>query len=455
MAIKNYQRRLVRFGKAFWLPLQFALVCPFASADDVPPPSESPKPKLPEPLTLEYVLNLDVKGHPSLQSATASLELQKANKELADSNDDFTANLMLDARAVEPNPIVANQGNNDSQAHLIIAKRLYDFGRTSAAAEAALADVEGSELLYADALNRHRIDIMSHFFAVLLADLRYARDNEAMSIGYVAFDRGRHRNNLGQMSDVELLKLENQFQIQRRAYFSSQADQRNMRSRLANIIDRPGELVSNLAEPVLRVPLAEMPEFEELQSRAMADNPVLKALRLQISAAEERVKEARSGRNPVLDGEARWSEYARDLGGYDQWRIGIVLDVPLIAGDSIKANIAKRNAELLNLRARMREAEMAVSQQLLESWQSLQNLKVGREQTDVLQHYRELYLDKSRTLYETEVQSDLGDAMVEITEARLQKAMVEYQLAIEWAKLQALTGQQVNVLQEQSNETAL
>jgi outer membrane protein TolC len=288
----------------------------------------------------------------------------------------------------------------------------------------------------------------------LLADLRYARDNEAMSIGYVAFDRGRHRNNLGQMSDVELLKLENQFQVQRRAYFSSQADQRNTRSRLANIIDRPGELVSNLAEPVLHVPLAEMPEFEELQSRAMASNPVLKALRLQISAAEERVKEARSGRNPVLDGEARWSEYARDLGGYDQWRIGIVLDVPLIAGDSVKANVAKRNAELLNLRARMREAEMAVSQQLLESWQSLQNLKVGREQTDVLQHYRELYLDKSRTLYETEVQSDLGDAMVEITEARLKKAMVEYQLAIEWAKLQALTGQQVNVLREQSNETA-
>ena len=36
----------------------------------------------------------------------------------------------------------------------------------------------------------------------------------------------------------------------------------------------------------------------------------------------------------------------------------------------------------------------------------------------------------------------------------MQKAMVEYQLAIEWAKIQALTGQQVNVLQEQSNETA-
>lgn len=454
LTIKSYQQRLARSAKAFRLPVLFLLVSPLAFAEEAAPQNEPGKLRLPDPLTLEFVLNLDVTGHPSLQRASASVELNKANQTLAESNYDFTANLLLEGRAVEPNPIVADQGNDDSQAHMIIAKRLYDFGRTSAAEEAALADAEGSELLYADAANRHRIEIISHFFAVLLADLRFTRDNEAMSIGYVQYDRGRHRNNLGQLSDVELLKLENRFQLQRRDYFKSQAEQRNARSRLANMIDRPGELVSHLAEPALHVPLGDVPDFEELQSRALASNPVLKALRLQVSAAEGRVREARSGRNPVLEGEARWSEYARDLGGYDQWRIGIALDVPLIASDSVKANVAKRNAELLTLRARLRDTEMAVSQQLLESWQALQSLKVGREQTNVQQQYRELHLDKNRVLYQMEAQADLGDAMVEITEARLQKAMVEYQLAIEWAKLQALTGEQVNVLREQSNETA-
>jgi outer membrane protein TolC len=207
-------------------------------------------------------------------------------------------------------------------------------------------------------------------------------------------------------------------------------------------------------QQTLRVPLGEIPEYEQLQERALANNPVLNALRLQVSAAEERVREARSGRRPVIEGQARVSEYAREMGSYDQWRVGIVLDVPLIASDSVKANVAKRNAELVNLRARLRDAEMEVSQQLLESWQALQSLKVGREQTDIQQQYRELYMDRSRTLYQMEAQADLGDAMVEITEARLQKAIVEFQLAIEWAKIQALTGQQVNVLQEQLNETA-
>lgn len=452
--IKIRLPRLAYFTRTFGYTLLLAFIAPFAYADDPPLSGDASKPALPEPLSLEFLLGLDVSGHPALQRATATVEMQKANKEAAESNYDFSANLLLEARVIEPSRIAFDQSSNDSQAHLYVSKRLYDFGRTNAAEEAALADVEGSELLYADAFNRHRIEIMSSFFAVLLADLRYTRDNEAMSIGYVQYDRARQRNSLGQVSDVELLKLQNRFQVMRRTYFLSQAEQRNTRSRLANVVDRPGELVATLVQPTLRVPLAEIPEYEQLQERALANNPVLNALRLQVSAAEERVREARSGRHPVIEGQARLSEYAREMGSYDQWRVGIVLDVPLIASDSVKANVAKRNAELVNLRARLRDAEMEVSQQLLESWQALQSLKVGREQTDIQQQYRELYMDRSRTLYQMEAQADLGDAMVEVTEARLQKAIVEFQLAIEWAKIQALTGQQVNVLQEQLNETA-
>ena len=200
--------------------------------------------------------------------------------------------------------------------------------------------------------------------------------------------------------------------------------------------------------------MGNIPELEELQKNAIANNPVIKALRLKIAAAEDRVKAARSERNPKLDGRIRVSEYARESGSYDEWRVGLVLDVPIFASDSVKANVSKRNAELLDMRARLRDVEMQVNQQVLEAWQMLESLKVAREQTVVQSDYRELYLDQSRTLYEMEVQSDLGDSMVQITEAKLQKAEVEYQLALEWAKLQALMGQQVNVLQEQKNDAA-
>lgn len=445
----QWSRNFSRVLLLLLLAVQFFLN---ANAEETQPGASDPKAKLPDPLALEYLLQLDVDDHPTLQRANAAIELQNANKEFAVSDYGFTANLLLEARAIEPNRIAFDQDQNDSQVHLYLSKRLYDFGKTSAAEDAAVADIEGSELLYINAYNQHRISIMSRFFSVLLADITYDRDNEAMSIGYVRFDRGRHRNSLGQMSDVELLKLENRFQLLRRAYYKSQAERRNSRSRLANVVNRPGELVAELIEPKLHVPLGEIPDVEELQKNAMANNPVVKALRLKIAAAEDRVKAARSGRNPTLDGRIRVSEYARESGSYDEWRVGVVLDVPILASDSVKANVSKRNAELLDMRSRFRDVEMEVNQQVLEAWQMLQSLKVAREQTDVQNDYRELYLDQSRTLYEMEVQSDLGDSMVQITEAKLQKAEVEYQLALEWAKLQALMGQQINVLQELKND---
>ena len=448
-----YRQWFVATSRDLFL-LLFILLIPVSFAEDTQPDVSDSQPKLPDPLTLNYLLELDVKDHPALQRASAAIELQNANKEFAVSDYGFTANLLLEARAIEPNRIAFDQDQNDSQVHLYLNKRLYDFGKTSAAEDAAVADIEGSELLYVNAYNQHRIAIMSRFFAVLLADLTYDRDNEAMSIGYVRFDRGRHRNNLGQLSDVELLKLENRFQRLRRAYYNSQAERRNSRSRLANIVNRPGELVSDLVKPELYVPLGEIPDVEVLQKEAMANNPVIKALRLKLAAAQDRVEAARSERNPKLDGRIRVSEYARESGSYDEWRVGLVLDVPILASDSVKANVSKRNAELLDMRARLRDVEMEVNQQVLEAWQMLQSLKVALEQTDVQNDYRELYLDQSRTLYEMEVQSDLGDSMVQITEAKLQKAEVEYQLALEWAKLQALMGQQVNVLQEQKNDAA-
>ncbi|WP_455200748.1 TolC family protein, partial [Kaarinaea lacus] len=260
--------------------LFFISINPVTLAEEGQAGANDPRPKLPDPLTLEYLLKLDVKDHPALQRASAAIELQNANKEFAVADYGFRANLLLEARAIEPNRIAYDQDQNDSQAHLYLNKRLYDFGKTSAAEDAAVAEIEGSELLYVNAYNQHRIAILSRFFAVLLADLTYDRDNEAMSIGYVRFDRGRHRNNLGQLSDVELLKLENQFQLLRRAYYKSQAERRNSRSRLANVVNRPGELVTDLVVPELQVPLGDIPEVEELQKNAMANNPVIKALRL-------------------------------------------------------------------------------------------------------------------------------------------------------------------------------
>ena len=54
--------------------------------------------------------------------------------------------------------------------------------------------------------------------------------------------------------------------------------------------------------------------------------------------------------------------------------------------------------------------------------------------------YREIYLDRSRALYELEVSTDLGDAMVRVTETEREKLATDYAIVLAWEKMDLLTG---------------
>ena len=77
-------------------------------------------------------------------------------------------------------------------------------------------------------------------------------------------------------------------------------------------------------------------------------------------------------------------------------------------------------------------------------WLKISDLKRQFDDPDLTIDYRDLYLDRSRALYELEVTSDLGDAMVKLSDAQLFKAQTVFELAINWAKLDALVGNPMN-----------
>ncbi len=402
--------------------------------------AESPVAALPDPLTLEYALALADEPHPDLEQARADLDQAEAARLAVEAQ--MGINMGVEGRAqwVEPAEQATDQSHNDSSAAFYVQKRLYDFGRTSARRSAAESDIKGRELLYLDARYRRRIQIAEDFFNVLLADLEYARDNEAMAVAYVDLDKIRDRHELKQVSDIVLLEAESQYQQTRRRAEESRARQQASRARLADTLNRPGNLPANLAEPDFSGNRRELPPLEQLTNDALANNSVLLGLRARMQAAQERVQAARAEQNPVLRGEFSSAYYERQLGSRDDLRAGLVLDVPLYKGGVVQAGVAAAQAELRGLQAQYARAEMAVRQSVLETWQKINILRVQREEVQALSAYRDLYLDRSRALYELEVKADLGDAMVRASEARLHTAQTEYGLALTWARLDALTG---------------
>jgi outer membrane protein TolC len=400
---------------------------------------------LPEPLTLEYALSLTDTMHPDLLlQRSARL---RSDAELQSAEADTAASLTIEGRArwVQP-PDVAPSSDvtDDHKLSLLLRKPLYDFGQSSSRYQAALQDNISSEQRYQALLLQRRVTIMRAFFDVLLADMEYARDNEALATAFIAFDRLRTRQELGQASDIAVAELESGYQQARLQLNLSETRQRATRARLANVLGHPGMLSSNLTKPTLDYDKRKLPEYEKLLKRAMNASPLLKALQAQLTAAQQRLEAARAGDMPRLDAELEASDYSRDLGSSDHWRAGINLSVPLYTGGRVDAVAAQQQSEVYRIQALLEQAKYDLRQQVLDMWLELQTLKLRRERASKQQDYRELYLDQSRANYEMEFKSDLGDAMVRLSEAQLALAKNNFDFAIAWEQLAALVGGPIN-----------
>ena len=367
------------------------------------------------------------------------MELARAVQGEAQAADDLTVLVEGQLRWTDPNE-VSPYGNDDNSVTLRASKNLYDSGYTGALQAAADHALAGQEWRYLDARQQRRLQIMARYFDVLRADLTFARDDEAMAVAYVAFDKARDRNELGQLSDIEMLRLESDYQEARVRRFTSDAERRASRTRLALALNRPDDLPATLLEPELPELDWELPPLDEVWSGVEAGNATLSALRESLEGARQSLAAARSEDGPTLSGELEVSEYSRDTPTRDDALVGLRLRVPLFDGGRSDAALGRAQAELHQLQAQLAEETYRLRQAVVEVWNEIDNLGRQREQMRVLGDYRELYLDRSRALYELNAATDLGDAMVQVTDARLRSADTDYRLAQAWARLQALSG---------------
>jgi hypothetical protein len=128
------------------------------------------------------------------------------------------------------------------------------------------------------AADTQRLEILARFFDVLLADLAYARYNEAMAVAYIQFDRAASRRDLGQISDLRVLELESVYQevLQNRA--GSEVAQRLTRALLGHALGRVDALPRELTPPTLPALPEDLPDEGALIGAALAGNPALGAL---------------------------------------------------------------------------------------------------------------------------------------------------------------------------------
>ena len=404
---------------------------------------------IPEPVTLEFALSrASQSDSPEMMSFSAQQQIALAEQDIAHANEGVYVYINGRLRYVDPSKIVPASKTNDSKLSLDISKRLYDFGQTRSLIDASKANLASVNALYSDYLSKRVVAIMQAYFNVLLADIIYSRSMEAMSIVYVRLDKLRSEFELKKISDIELLKAENEYREIRREQMQAQSDQRLTRLRLSHLIS-PGYLPEQLEAPDLEQlhllsVKRELPDVEVLYQQAFNQNPRLVALKYKLKSARLKIEGYQAEKYPVIEAKLQAADYARELGTSDKYRAGIEVSVPLYQAGQENARIRRSTGELVQLESERLLTRQEIEQQILELWLKINDLKHQFDDPDLTIDYRDLYLDRSRALYELEVTSDLGDAMVKLSDAQLFKAQTVFELAINWAKLDALVGNPMN-----------
>ena len=122
--------------------------------------------------------------------------------------------------------------------------------------------------------------------------------------------------------------------------------------------------------------------------------------------------------------------------------------------------IEKSNQWLQKQKNNMKTSEqtliaLQLRQLVTELLLQLDILNAAHERFKKAANFQDLRLEESRTLYEQEVKSDLGDAMAQQTEVQFQQQRVAYCLNMTWAQLNILQGKKILAAPPQTNKEAI
>jgi outer membrane protein TolC len=131
----------------------------------------------------------------------------------------------------------------------------------------------------------------------------------------------------------------------------------------------------------------------------------------------------------------------RNVGSRNPLEAELRLEIPLYDSNRVNAEIARAQADVYRLTAELRQLEYELRQRVLETWLDIQTLLAQRQQVDIVTESRTLNFDRAQAEYELELKTDFGDALVGQSESALLRAQTEFALALDWARLAALSGE--------------
>jgi len=396
---------------------------------------------LPEPLTFEAALDTARNSaHFDLIEIDQRLQALSAEIGIESGNRNFRLDLTGRLREVGLSDAAPKDDDgSDNAASLILSKPLYDFGQQDSREGRIVQQLQALELQKRLLTEQRRLAIMEKYFAVLNADNRFLSENEALAIGYIRYDNARQDQELGATAEIEVLRLQADYETIRLKRNLAEQQQRLMRSILAEAMGYPGQLASELDIPSIDSTRMLPDDYEALVSRALQYSLEALVALANTRAAHAGIKIAESANGPSLDLELEVSTYERETRTRDDWRAGLYIQIPLYRGSSA-ATLNLASAHYQRSLAQQQQLQSQLRIEVLRLWQQLQQLQLEIRGRAIEQDYRDRYLDRSRAEYELEFKTDLGDSMVLYSRSNSKRLQALYAFELAYQRLAALVG---------------
>ena len=403
---------------------------------------------LPEPLTFAAALGTaQNEAHYDLVAIDQRLQAIRAELGIEQGENGFSLDLIGRIRQVGLSDVAqsiddadgVDDNGNDNAASLILSRPLYDFGLQDSRESQFALQLQALEYQKRLLIEQRRLEIMEKYFAVLNADNHFISENESLAMGFIHYDNAVQDQELGLVAEIEVLRLQAEYEVIRQQRFLAEHQQRLTRAMLAEAMGYPEALPSELEVPEINPDRTLSDDFDALVSQALVYSLEALAAHANSQAAQAAIGIADATDNPSLDLQLEVSSYQRESRLRDDWRAGLYLEIPLYSGSS-PARLDLAKAKHRQALADQQQVQSHLRLEVLGLWQKIQQLKLIIQGRSIEQDYRDKYLDRSRAEYELEFKTDLGDSMVLYSRSSSERLQALYAFELAYQRLTSLVG---------------
>lgn len=411
-----------------------------------------------KPLTLEDAIETALLQHPNLRSVKGVRQAEEARLGEArsgyyprlDLSADYrraTANFAPSSRTGSSINLIggsrtSNSSFNNYVAGLSLQQQIFDFGKTRAQVDSAIARLRASEWDESAARQEVIFDVKVAYFDLLETRRLVQVNDETVRQFEEHLEQAEGFFKVGTRPRFDVTKAEVDLTNARLDLIKAKNAAELARITLATAMGTPGRPIGEM-EDLLAFERFAVTEEEAIQE-AQAGRPEWHALLAKQRSFEASVRSARRTHFPVLSGSADYSYQGQRFPLVWNWGVGLSLTFPIFSGYQTQSQIAEAKANLSQVEA---DAEVFRQSILLEVQQAYLSLIEADERVQtsglvVRQAEENLALANGRFQAGVGTSVERTDAQVLLSNAKTSRIQALYDYRVAVARLERAMGRE-------------